>query len=220
MFGSELNWDFANRVGHALLVLVVAALLGAALELIRPARREVVPRSSHVVQAQILLAVVGAIVIIVVAESLARAFTIVGVAGLIRYRTRIEDPKDAGVMLVSLALGLAAGTGLFLLATVACIFVVGVLWLLESFEPAARERFNLKIVSKKAITLQQGIEAALAERGVTYELRGSADDELHYEVTVPYHAPIRRLTGAIRDVGSGCGAPVNWEIKKHETVVP
>jgi hypothetical protein len=218
MFGVEVNLELALRVWHAISILGVAALLGAALGLVRPARREVIPRSAHVVQAQILLAVVGAIIIIVVAESLARAFAIVGAAGLIRYRTRIEDPQDATVMLVALALGLAAGTGLLLLAIVACLFVLAVLWLLESFEPSAHERFSLKIISKNAGALQVDIESAFAQRGVTYELRGSAEHELQYEVTVPYHAQVRKLTKAIRDLGAGSGTPVEWEIKKYETV--
>lgn len=220
MFADTLNPDVLGRIGHALAVMLVATLLGGALGLVRPVRRGIVPRSAHVVQAQILLAVVGAIIVIVVAESLARAFAIVGAAGLIRYRTRIEDPKDASVMLVALALGLAAGTGLYLFATVACIFVILVLWLLESFEPAAHERFNLKIVSKQAAALQPEIELALGQRGVTYELRGSAADELQYEVTVPYHAHIRKLTKLIRDVGGSHGTSVEWEIKKYETVAP
>lgn len=217
-----MTWDAVSldRVWHALTVLAVAALLGAALGLFRPVRRGIVPRSAHVVQAQILLAVVGAIIVVVVAESLARAFAVVGAAGLIRYRTRIEDPKDASVMLVALTVGLAAGTGLFLFAIIGCLFVIGVLWLLESFEPAARTRFDLKIASKQAAVLQPGIEAALSQKGVTFELRGLADDELAYEVTVPYHAQVRQLTGAIRDLGAAHHVSVEWEIKKYETVMP
>ena len=42
---------------------------------------------------------------LVVGSSLARAFGIVGAAGLVRYRAKIEDPKDAGVMLSTLAVG-------------------------------------------------------------------------------------------------------------------
>lgn len=220
MFGVDVNWELAGRVWHAISILSVATLLGAALGLIRPARREVIPRSAHVVQAQILLAIVGAIIIIVVDQSLARAFAIVGVAGLIRYRTRIEDPKDAGVALVALALGLAAGTGLFMLATVACVFVLVVLWILESFEPSTHERFSLKIVGKGAGALRADIESALALPGVTYELRGSAGDAQLYEVTVPSHAQVRELTTAIRDLGAIHGTPVEWEIKKYEVVAP
>ena len=91
------------------------------------ARRSLVPRSSHVIQTQVLLAIVGAVIMLVVAESLARAFAIVGAAGLVRYRAKIQDPKDAGVMLVALAAGLAVGSKLILLATISCAFVIGVI---------------------------------------------------------------------------------------------
>jgi uncharacterized membrane protein YhiD involved in acid resistance len=220
MFESLWNPALAAQAGHMLVVLGVAALLGAALGIVRPIRREVVPRSAHVIQAQILLSVVGAIIVVVVAESLARAFAVVGVAGLVRYRSRIEDPKDAGVMLIALSLGLAAGTGLFLFAVIACLFVIAILWILESFEPSARSRFDLKIVTKDAAALQQDLEIALQQKGVMFDLRGSASDELHYEVTVPYHQQIRKLTRLIRDLGGRHGTSVEWEIKKYETVVP
>ena len=215
-------WDpaAAAYAGRMVGVLSVAAALGAALGIIRPVRREIVPRSAHVIQAQILLSVVGAIIVIVVAESLARAFAVVGVAGLVRYRSRIEDPKDAGVMLIALSLGLAAGTGLFLFALIACVFVIGVLWLLESFEPSAQTRFDLKITAKDAVALQPELEMALQAKGVTFDLRGSASDELHYEVTIPYHQQIRKLTRVIRELGGRRGTSVEWEIKKYETVLP
>src|SRR5216110_2661510 len=108
---------------HALLLLPIAAALGAALGMIRPIRKSLVPRSSHVIQTQVLLAIVGTVIMLVVAESLARAFAIVGAAGLVRYRAKIDDPKDAGVMLVALAAGLAVGSGLLLVAVVLCAFV-------------------------------------------------------------------------------------------------
>ena len=97
-------------------MLPIAALLGAALGVIRPIRRSLVPRSSHVIQTQILLAIVGTAVMIIVADSLARAFAIAGAAGLVRYRAQIDDPKEAGVLLVALAVGLASGAGLFAVA--------------------------------------------------------------------------------------------------------
>ena len=65
---------------HAVLMLPIAALLGGALGVIRPIRRSLVSRSSHMIQAQVLLAIVGAVVMIIVADSLARAFAIAGAA--------------------------------------------------------------------------------------------------------------------------------------------
>ena len=77
--------------------LPLAALLGAVLAL-RPRRNGTPERQPAVVQTQIILAVVGSLIMLVVGASLARAFGIVGAAGLVRYRAKIEDPKDAGVM--------------------------------------------------------------------------------------------------------------------------
>ena len=95
-----------HEIDDAMIRLPLAAALGAALAL-RPKRRGTPPRSPAVVQTQIMLAVVGALIMLVVGASLARAFGIVGVASLIRYRSKIDDPKDAVVMLCALAVGLA-----------------------------------------------------------------------------------------------------------------
>ena len=94
--------DVIDEVRHALIRLPLAALLGAALAL-RPKRRGTPPRQPAVIQTQIILAIVGAVVMLVVGTNLARAFGVVGAAGLVRYRAKVEDPKDAGVMLSTLA---------------------------------------------------------------------------------------------------------------------
>jgi uncharacterized membrane protein YhiD involved in acid resistance len=121
-------------------------------------------------------------------------------------------------MLVALALGLAVGARLFLFASTACVFVIGVLWLLESLEPAARSRFDLKIVTRHSAKLRPDIERALEQKGLTYELRGSSPTELHYEVTVPFQQKIRQLTKLITHLEGHHGTSVEWEIKKFETV--
>ncbi len=208
----------AGGIAHNVLILFLAASLGAALGIVRPVRTEIIPRSAHVIHAQILLAIVGAMIIVVVAESLARAFALVGAAGLVRYRAKIKDPKDAGVMLVTLAVGLTAGSGLFLFATVATVFVIGVLWILESLEPEARSRFDLTIVARNAAKMRPQIEHALDYKGVTYELRGSSPGELHYEVTVPLREKITKLSKLIRNLDGHSGASVEWEIKKYKTL--
>jgi hypothetical protein len=205
-------------IAHGLVVLAVAAVLGASLGVIRPVRTGIVPRSAHVIQAQILLAIVGAIIILVVDQSLARAFAVVGAAGLVRYRARVEDVKDAGVMLVALAVGLTAGSGMFVFAFISCVFVIGILWLLESLEPAARSRFDLKISTKHADRVRPDIEHALGQKGVTYDLRRSSPTELVYEVTVPFGQKIRPLTKHIQHLDGHSGTLVDWEVKKYETV--
>src|SRR3954454_12223634 len=126
---------------HALSRLPVAAGLACVLAF-RPRRRGTPRRQAPVIQTQIILAVGGAVVLLAVGYSLARAFGIVGAAGLVRYRAKIDDPKDAGVMLSTLAVGLAAGVGVWLLAGFATLFILAVLWIIESFEPTATEPFT------------------------------------------------------------------------------
>ena len=207
-----------QSVKHALLILPTAALLGAMLGMVRPIRKSLVPRSSHVIQTQVLLAIVGAVIMLVVAESLARAFAIVGAAGLVRYRAKIEDPKDAGVLLVALAAGLAVGSGLLLMATMACTFVVGILWLLESIEPPDHARFDLTIESEDSAHLRPQLEHALRSKGVRYELWGSSGDKLRYEVTLPLSLKTQKLTKIIKRLNGHNGTSVQWNIKKFKTV--
>src|SRR5213075_3508780 len=114
----------------------------------RPRRRGTPRRQTPVIETQIILAIVGAVVMLVVGSSLARAFGIVGAAGLVRYRAKIEDPKDAGVMLSTLAVGLAAGVGVWLLAGFATLFILSLLWIVESFEPKATQLFTLTVKAK------------------------------------------------------------------------
>jgi len=136
-----------EQLWHAFARLPIAASLASLLAL-RPRRRGTPERQPAVIQTQIILAIVGAVVMLVVGTSLARAFGIVGAAGLVRYRAKIADPKDAGVMLSTLAIGLAAGVGLWMLAVFATVFILATLWIVESFEPKARQLFSLKVKAK------------------------------------------------------------------------
>src|SRR4029453_12576253 len=102
-----------QEIRNALIRLPLAAALGAALAL-RPKRRGTPPRTPAVIQTQIMLAVVGPVIMLLVGPSLARAFGIVGAANLIRYRSKIDDPKDAVVRLGALGVGPGGGGALSL----------------------------------------------------------------------------------------------------------
>jgi uncharacterized protein DUF4956 len=204
-----------RQLRHALARLPVAVGLAAVLAL-RPRRRGTPRRQAPVIQTQIILAIVGAVVMLVVGTSLARAFGIVGAAGLVRYRAKIEDPKDAGVMLSTLAVGLASGVGLWMLAAFATAFILVVLWIVESFEPKATQLFTLKVNAKDPDALKPQIERLLTRHGLSYELRSVAKEELHYEVKVPLARRPERLSQIILTLHSGNVNTVEWEEKKEK----
>ncbi len=200
-------------LGHALLCLVVAASLGAVLAF-RPRRAGGPPRVAHVIQTQIMLAMVGSLVMLIVGASLARAFAIAGVAGLVRYRSKIDDPKDASVMLSCLAIGLASGVGLLYLATAGAAFIVGVLWLLEWREPWPPKLFELKVSAKDPAALKSEVEGLLTRHHLKFELRGSTEKDMTYSVQVPQGKRTDRISEAIAALHGAQAVDVAWEEKK------
>jgi uncharacterized membrane protein YhiD involved in acid resistance len=205
-----------QEISEALVRLPLAAVLGTALAL-RPRRKGTPPRMPAVVQTQIILAVVGAIIMLVVGSSLARAFGIVGAANLIRYRSKIDDPKDAVVMLSALSVGLASGVGLYALAAFSTVFLVVMLGIIESFEKGMK-KFELTIKAGDQTDEQrEKIETILRRFGLPYELRASADDGLSYEVAMPLDVERDRVTDAILRLDPEGHAAVDWSEKKNKT---
>ena len=205
-----------GEIGDALVRLPLAAVLGTALAL-RPKRKGTPPRMPAVVQTQIILAVVGAIIMLVVGASLARAFGIVGAANLIRYRSKIDDPKDAVVMLCALAVGLASGVGLYALAVFSTAFLMVALGIIESFEKGVK-KLDLTIkVGDQTDELRPKVESILRRFKLPYDLRASADAELCYEVAVPLDVERDRVTDAILRLDPDGHAAVDWSEKKNKS---
>jgi hypothetical protein len=204
----------ADELRAAALRLPLAAALGAALAL-RPRRRGTPERQMSVVETQIVLALVGALIMLVVGSSLARAFGIVGAASLIRYRSKIDDPKDAGVMLCCLAVGLASGVGLYGLAVFASLFMVGALALIESFEPKNVTQFTLQVKGVADVAdLRPRFEQALTKFRVEHSLRTQSNDELSYDVKVPFELETERVTNAILKLDPSGKVAVEWDERK------
>jgi len=204
--------DGQTEIMLALVRLPLAALFGLALAL-RPRRRSQGPRKVVVIQTQIMLALVGAVIMLVVGNNLSRAFGIVGAAGLIRYRSTIADPKDAVVMLSSLAAGLAVGVGLYRLGAVATMFMMLALWLVEFFEPAARKRFELRIKTSRAAEFRSTAEDVLKTLGIEHELLVEDEDEIRYSVSAPVDVRTKDVSDTLRLAGSG-DVTVRWEERK------
>src|SRR6185369_7397596 len=178
LFGSQHSGAYLSgaswleTMGRISARLVLAALLGAALAF-RPRKRILaLKRNPYVSQTQILLAIVAAALMIIVGDNAARAFGIFAAVSLVRFRTNIRDPKEITVLLISLALGLAAGVGRWDLALVLAIFSLIVLWMLEWREPDLVFRsMELKVTTRNVVPTQRGLRAVFKTHGFDKELR-------------------------------------------------
>jgi MgtC family len=209
--------DTTAEIRHALFRLPLAAALGAALAF-RPRRRGTPPRQPAVIQTQIILAIVGSLVMLVVGTNLARAFGVVGAAGLVRYRAKIEDPKDAGVMLSTLALGLSCGVGLYVLAALSAGVILTALWVIESFEPQTQRLYDLVIkMGDDTDARRDEFDAVLSRYHVDFDLRSSSDEAVSYEVRTPLDMNRERVTNAILRLDPEGHGSVDWSEKKAKT---
>jgi len=203
---------FREELFASVIRLPLAALLGTVLAL-RPRRGGTPERQPAVVQTQIILAIVGSLIMLVVGASLARAFGIVGAANLIRYRSKIDDPKDAVVMLCALSVGLASGVGLYGLAVIGTVFIAACLWIIEGFESQTRI-FELTVkLGGKTGELRPKIEEVLRRYKSRYELRTAAEDSVVYMVTTPRSFRTDRVSNAIIDLVSDGKGAVEWDEK-------
>jgi hypothetical protein len=206
----ELLDDVRAGLSEAAVRLPLAALLGALLAL-RPRRGSIPPRDPAVIETQIVLAIVGALIMLVVGASLARAFGIAGAANLIRYRAKIEDPKDAVVMLSTLSVGLAAGVGLFGLAAGATLFIAVTLWIIEGFETRVRTFLLTVRLGEGTPNRRVDVERILTKAGTAFELRTTADDGLSYLVTAGESLKMEKLTAALAALAPKGKAEVEWK---------
>lgn len=59
----------------------------------------------------IILCMLISVVMVIIGDSIARAFSLVGALSIIRFRTAIQDPRDIGFVFYALAVGMAIGAG-------------------------------------------------------------------------------------------------------------
>jgi len=81
----------------------------------------------------IFITIIIGFVMMVIGNSLTRAFALVGALSIIRFRTVVKDTKDTAYIFWALAVGMGAGTGNYFIALYATIFMSLVAWILYKF---------------------------------------------------------------------------------------
>jgi hypothetical protein len=209
----DLSEGLREGVAQAAMRLPLAAGLGALLAL-RPRRAGSPPHDWAVIQTQIVLAIVGALIMLIVGASLARAFGIAGAANLIRYRAKIEDPKDAVVMLSTLAIGLACGVGLFGIAAAGTLFLAVTLWVIEGFETRVRTFLLTVKLGEDTASKQAAVERLLKKARTVFELRSTGEEGLSYLVDAGRSLKTESLSVALAALAPDGKGQIEWKEEK------
>lgn len=97
-------------------IAALVAMVGALLLMLPVAWAYVATRvrkemDSSVVTTIVLLPIAVSAILVIVQDSLAVAFSLAGIAGLVRFRNALDDTRDAMYVVIAIAVGLGAGVG-------------------------------------------------------------------------------------------------------------
>ena len=197
--------------------LVAAALIGILVTAVhQPASRDR-GNSRSMEQAQMLLCVSGALMMIIIGNSLARAFGIAGAASIIRFRTPVDDPKDVTILFLLMGLGMSAGLGAFAVAGLGTAFLCLTLVALDVMAKQQTRLMSVEIVADGRTFPSTRVEEIFARNQIVFEPREIAQAD---DVTVKYHAWLDPRTSLddlsaqlMRDVAGLTS--VSWEHPKR-----
>ena len=167
--------------------------------------------------AQILLCVAGAMMMIIIGNSLARAFGIAGAASIVRFRTPVEDPKDVTIIFLLMSLGMASGLGAFAIAGLGTAFLCVFLFLLDRTSVRRTRALAVEVVAAGRDFPTDHVHNVFARNRIVFETREVSQGK---ETAVTYHALIDPslslddLSAQLMAGGTAGVQSVSWEQPK------
>ncbi len=121
----------------------------------------------------VLLSVLMGVLTIVIGNSLARAFSLVGSMAIIRFRSVVENTRDTAFVMFAVVCGMACGSGYALAAVAAVPLVLLGSWLFRPRVESSTETGQILILRLGTATgAEQKVQALLKERGMGCQLAG------------------------------------------------
>ena len=171
------------------------------------------PMDRSMRQAQILLCVAGAMVMVIIGNSVARAFGIAGAASIIRFRTPVDDPKDVVILFLLMGLGMAAGVGAFAVAGLGTAFLCAFLMLLDRVIAQRSRTLRVDVIADGHEFPTAHVHSVFVRNRMAFETREvSLGDKtkVRYHATVPAAASLEDLGAQLMRAGAGVKS-VAWE---------
>ncbi len=128
--------------GEVIRNLLVAFVCGFVVSVFYKVSYRGISYSTALVSSLIALSMITAVVIMVIGNNLARAFGLVGAMSIIRFRTAIKDTQDIVFIFFALAVGMASGVGLYMVAIIGTLTIGIVMYVLSKLSfgmPRKRE---------------------------------------------------------------------------------
>lgn len=158
--------------------LVVAAIYGGCVAVIyRLSHGRQKEDATTLTATLVLLSILIAMVSMVIGDSVARAFSLVGALSIVRFRTVVEDTRDTAFVIFAVIVGMAAGAGLLLvpLAGIPLVGLVAVILSRSASQPNSAGGIDHTLTIRMGLghDPEKLLGAILQRHLETYQLKGS-----------------------------------------------
>ncbi len=210
-----------NGLAHPLFELgklVASAVVGMLVTVVHRQYRTDKTANPALDQAQVLLCISGALMMIIIGNSVARAFGIAGAASIIRFRTPVEDARDITILFILMGLGMAAGLGALAVAGMGTLFLCAMIPILNIFSSERPRTMMVEIISKDREFPTAHVHHVFAVNGILFEPREvSQGDEAtaKYLTTLKPTDSLEDLSGQLLGDGKKGIKNVSWSPPKR-----
>jgi anti-anti-sigma factor len=198
--------------------LVAAAVIGMLVTVVHRQYRSDKSANPALDQAQVLLCISGALMMIIIGNSLARAFGIAGAASVIRFRTPVEDARDITILFILMGLGMAAGLGALAVAGMGTLFLCAMIPILNLFSSERPRTMMVEIIAEGREFPAAHVHQVFAVNSILFEPREvSQGDEAtaKYFTTLKPTDSLEDLSGQLMGDGKKGIKNVAWSPPKR-----
>jgi len=156
-----------------LAVLATSTILGGFLSLVYVYTHKKTVYDQSFSFTLLLLPLVISIIVLLISDNLARAFSLAGVFTLVRFRTAIADSRDITYILSTVGIALSSAMGLIGIAIIITAFISAVLILLHhlKFDKESTAHARLRIVIPESLNYTHAFDDVFKKFVISYQLQ-------------------------------------------------
>lgn len=157
---------------NALIVLITSIVLGLIISLSYMHTNNKDRFGSNFSVTLVMLPVIIAIIILLVGNNVARAFSLAGAFSIIRFRSAPGDPKDIAYIFFTLAVGLTCGMGYIGYSVLFTLVLCAVMLILEkiNFGENKEKVMELKIIVPEDLNFEGVFDSTLKKYTNSYNI--------------------------------------------------
>src|SRR5688572_4202022 len=178
--------------------LIASAVIGMLVTIVHRQYRHERSANPALDQAQVLLCISGALMMIIIGNSVARAFGIAGAASIIRFRTPVEDARDITILFILMGLGMAAGLGALAVAGLGTLFLCAMIPILNVFSSERPRQMLVEIIADEREFPLAHVHHVFAVNGILFEPREVSQGD---EATAKYLTTLKP-TDSLEDLSA------------------